>query len=456
MSLSSAFDHARQTTLYSFIIITHNEEDRIESVIKHVQSAAAGFSFEIIVADGASSDRTVEILQGLEVTLVQSDPGRGVQLRRGVRHAKGDVLIFLHGDTLFPRNGLQVIDTNFHTGVRAATLRMRFDDHGPLLQLYRWFTRFDSVLTSFGDQCIIVARDIYEKTGGFPAWQLFEDVEFLRRLRREVRIRSLPAEVITSSRRFRNRGVVKQQLQNLSMMVGFYLGLDHHRLKLKYAGERLSTRSALAIFTDNPRPNRHKTSLAAAMGEEKAASFYGLCSEHTFSTARQLDGISTFVFPAAEEVEQINQRVGDDFNIQAQCGNDLGQRIYGAAKYLRSANYNRIIIIGTDIPDISASIISHAVEVLENKDFVLGPSRDGGYYLIGLKEINLVLFEEIDWSTNRVLTQTIDKINQMGCSYELLEQLTDIDFLEDLNYWFKMDKTKSHPISMWLHQENIF
>ncbi|MEO6049305.1 MAG: glycosyl transferase family 2, partial [Candidatus Kapaibacterium sp.] len=129
-----------------------------------------------------------------------------------------------------------IADPSFTVG----TLRLRLAGHHPLYGIYSWFTRFDSIWTSFGDQGIVIRRGFYDRIGGFPEWPLLEDVQLLREARRVARIHSLPGEIITSARRFERVGIARQQLRNGGIILRYLLGASPESLARVYADEPAS------------------------------------------------------------------------------------------------------------------------------------------------------------------------------------------------------------------------
>lgn len=218
---------------FSVIIPVLNESLRIENCIKNIR--AVNPNAEIIISDGGSKDSTVEIGQAQNVTVCPSPPGRGTQCNAGARQAKGDILIFQHVDTQLPKAAFAFLRDKFaDENVLAGTFRMRFDEKHWFLDICGFCTRYDSIFTRFGDQCIVVRKNFFEKLGGFPDWPLFEDVEFLRRARRKTRIWSFPLEVTTSARRFTKNGIFRQQLFNSFLLVRYLSGCDVQYLAERY------------------------------------------------------------------------------------------------------------------------------------------------------------------------------------------------------------------------------
>ena len=154
-------------------------------------------------------------------------------------YASSEVLLFLHADTLLPGNAFPVLRSFFRRDdVKVGTFRLSFDTSDWLLKSYAYFSRFDSVFTRFGDQCIVVRSDFFESLRGFPDWPLFEDIDFLRLARSKTRVHSFPMAVTTSARRYLNNGIVRQQLRNALLVVRFLLKNPVADLALRYDDKR--------------------------------------------------------------------------------------------------------------------------------------------------------------------------------------------------------------------------
>jgi len=201
---------------FSVVIPTLNEAAWIGPTVRHLRHLDP--QVEIVVAD-AGSDR----LAGART--VEAPVGRGPQLRTGAAATRGEILLFLHADTQLPAGAFDLLRERFaDPTVEVGTFRLRFDRDHWLLRTYALFTRLDSVLTRFGDQGIAIRRRFYDELGGFPNWPRLEDVHLLRLARRRTRVHSFPAQVTTSSRRFERDGIVRTQLRNAALLIGYLIG----------------------------------------------------------------------------------------------------------------------------------------------------------------------------------------------------------------------------------------
>jgi rSAM/selenodomain-associated transferase 2 len=210
---------------FTVIIPTLNEAKYIQKTIQRIRDLNE--SAQIVIADGESSDETVQICQRSKVEVVFSKCGRGSQCNAGAAKALGDILIFLHADTLLPQNAFQLLTDHFsHDSINIGTFRLAFDSPKTMLRFYCLFTRFDSIFTRFGDQCIVIRKSFFKEIGGFPDWPLFEDVHLLRLARHQTKIISFPSQVITSSRRFMARGIIKTQLLNGFLLLLYFCGVS--------------------------------------------------------------------------------------------------------------------------------------------------------------------------------------------------------------------------------------
>ena len=191
---------------------------------------------EVIVADGGSSDGTADLARPLADRVVSTASGRAMQMNAGAAQARGDVLLFLHADTLLPEDADRLILDGL-----AGSRRVwgRFDvriDGGALLGLIAIMINTRSRLTAIatGDQAIFVTRAAFEAAGGFPAIALMEDVALSARLKRLSRPLALRARVITSPRRWRKHGTLRTMLLMWRLRLEYFLGADPAKLARAY------------------------------------------------------------------------------------------------------------------------------------------------------------------------------------------------------------------------------
>jgi hypothetical protein len=181
----------------------------------------------------------------------------------------------------------------------------------------------------------------------------------------------------------------------------------------------------------NPIRGKTKTRLATTVGEEKAMEVYRDLLDHTSKVACSLEEITRFVF-YSDYIERADMFADKDFRKYVQCNGDLGTRMEYAFSIPFKNEYRKVVIIGTDCIDLNSDIIRNAFESLDKNDFVIGPAKDGGYYLLGMKKWNRWVFKDKPWSTERLYELTTGEMRTKGASIFELEMLSDIDTLEDL------------------------
>lgn len=203
------------------------------------------------------------------------------------------------------------------------------------------------------------------------------------------------------------------------------------------------SRSAIIIFAKQPSAGKVKTRLAKSTGEQFAVSFYRLVTEQLMNELRNFSEFKKYLFFSPESHKNVMRNwFGNGFIYVKQKGTGLGLRMKDAFEIVLSEGNDRIIIVGTDVPDLSSDVILNAFSKLELFDVVIGPCTDGGYYLLGMKQSIPEIFENIKWSTDTVFKSTIKKLDQLNLSYLVLDEFQDIDTEDDLNNWLsKSNKT---------------
>ncbi len=187
--------------------------------------------------------------------------------------------------------------------------------------------------------------------------------------------------------------------------------------------------NALLIFVKNLIDGQVKTRLAATLGNKTAINIYKKLLRHTHSVTQKIDAEKIVFYADFIEEDVWNK---EEFKKEIQQGIDLGNRMKNAFINAFESGYEKVIIIGTDCPEINKTILKNAFMKLNNLDVVIGPATDGGYYLLGMKKLYSCLFQNMKWSTDAVLNDTIDLCNKHQLTYFLLPELTDVDEEKDL------------------------
>ncbi len=189
-----------------------------------------------------------------------------------------------------------------------------------------------------------------------------------------------------------------------------------------------ASKNALIIFTRNPELGKCKTRLAATVGDVAALNIYTFLLQHTVKITAPLI-LDKFVYYS------VKLREGDlwdpaIFKKKLQHGDDLGIRMERAFNEVFNLGYERAIIIGSDMYDMTTADLDKAFEQLSTHDFVLGPAEDGGYYLLGMTKMEAKIFYNKNWGTDTVLRDTLANLKEKKVA--LLEEKNDVDYYEDI------------------------
>jgi rSAM/selenodomain-associated transferase 1 len=206
--------------------------------------------------------------------------------------------------------------------------------------------------------------------------------------------------------------------------------------KINLNSDSPKSKNALIIFTRNPELGKCKTRLAKSIGDVAALNIYKYLLEHTATISQDVNA-DKFVFYSENIIK--NDFWNDDvFNKKLQIGSDLGERMENAFKNMFQSHYEKVIIIGSDLLDLKTEYIETAFQLLQKNDFVIGPAKDGGYYLLGMKNLVPTLFKNKNWGTSTVLNDTLKDIQ--NSTFVLLKSLNDIDVFDDITSYQQLKK----------------
>lgn len=186
--------------------------------------------------------------------------------------------------------------------------------------------------------------------------------------------------------------------------------------------------SALLIFIKNIEKGKVKTRLAATVGDDRALEIYKALLGHTRKIATAIE-VERYLF-YSQFIEKEDAWSEDDFQKLVQINGGLGEKMAAGFQHAFQ-KHEKVVIVGSDCASLTKEIVADAFKILDDKDFVIGPAIDGGYYLIGMRQFSPEVFQDIEWSTEAVFPDTIKQIEGLGKTYGLLPELSDIDFEED-------------------------
>ena len=238
--------------MLSVVIPTLNEAGALPRTLDSVAQAAIGAkAFEVIVADAGSRDATVEVARARGCLVVDSlRAQRAAQMNAGAACAHGEILLFLHADTLLPPGALALVSAACEQpGVVGGGFARRYDSPSRWLRFTCWLAGWRNRWFGWhlGDQAIFVRRPVFEWLGGFRDFDVFEDVDFSRRLAGAGRLVTLKSPVFSSARRFIKQGTFRRSLADACLMGRYGLGASPHRLKKAHVEPALPSLPRLPI-----------------------------------------------------------------------------------------------------------------------------------------------------------------------------------------------------------------
>ncbi|MHC4779189.1 MAG: TIGR04283 family arsenosugar biosynthesis glycosyltransferase [Planctomycetota bacterium] len=433
----------RKGKVISVVIPALNEESSIAKVIGAVPS----WVDEVVVVDNGSTDSTVATARAAGAKVVhESRRGYGSACLRGVANLRDpDVVVFLDGDfsddptemdalvdPVAEGRADMVIGSRTRGEREAGALtpqaifgnwlsctlirllwRVRFTDLGPFRAIRRRsLEALDMVDPDFG---WTVEMQIKASRAGMKIMEV--PVAY----RRRIGVSKISGTL---------KGVLGAGWKILSTIFVSWLS------RPLASPASLLVRRRCIVFTRFPRPGETKTRLIPALGPEGAALVHKRLSEDTVRRARGLaEGRRAGLEIRYEGGDplKLGAWLGGDLWFRPQARGDLGDRMDRAFADAFAEGAEKVVIIGTDCPDLSEAMIEEALEALEGADLVLGPARDGGYTLIALGRRRPDLFEGIPWGGSAVLEETLKAAERTGLQVRLLKELDDVDRPEDLH-----------------------
>ncbi|HET6243148.1 MAG: TIGR04283 family arsenosugar biosynthesis glycosyltransferase [Bacteroidetes bacterium] len=221
----------------SIIIPTLNEAANIERLIIHLHKYGGMDLHEIIVSDGGSSDSTLEIASNAGAKAVCSEKqGRALQMNLGSNHSTGDILYFVHADTLPPIEFIAEIQKAILKRKKAGCFRFRYDSDKKLLVINSYFTKFNTIFSGGGDQSLYIQKNVFNELGGFDeSYVIMEDFDLVSRLRKKrFGLHIIPKEILISARKYSNNSYLRVNIANLLVFSLYKMGVKPVKLSGLY------------------------------------------------------------------------------------------------------------------------------------------------------------------------------------------------------------------------------
>ncbi len=220
----------------SVIIPTLNEARYIRRLVDHLFENAASVDLEVIVVDGGSTDDTVSIAQTTPATVVSIEQkGRARQMNFGAGKARGEVLYFVHADTLPPASYFQDIEKSVSSGYALGRYQTRFASNNWLLKMNAFFTRFDWFVCYGGDQTLFIRKDLFDSIGGYRSnMSLMEEYELVERARKQARYQVMPGAALVSARKYDQNSWLQVQQANYRIVQLYKKGCSQEMLVAAY------------------------------------------------------------------------------------------------------------------------------------------------------------------------------------------------------------------------------
>ncbi|PHI19533.1 glycosyltransferase [Lewinellaceae bacterium SD302] len=190
----------------------------------------------------------------------------------------------------------------------------------------------------------------------------------------------------------------------------------------------------LIVLVKNPIAGKTKTRLAASVGHPKALKMYRILMEYTQQQAAGLRDTERLLL-YSDRVTHNDEWPDELYTKGVQEGPGLGERMENAFARAFAEGAERAVIIGSDCPGVTTELLQTALGALRDKDLVIGPALDGGYYLLGMRKSQPTLFRDMNWSTEDVAAETLARARKLGLSIAELVPLSDVDYLEDWEHY---------------------
>jgi rSAM/selenodomain-associated transferase 1 len=386
----------------------------------------------LLSVDGAISKRTLthELGEMLKrVRWVVTPQSRAKQLNFLAKQSPADFFWFLHADSMLEQDSLEKVFQFIHKYPQFIGYgNLRFAQDGPLLCKLNAFganlrSRFFGM--PFEDQSLLIPKSAFHLLGGYLTHLPYGEGHDLiwRAKAAGIGLKPLSTTVTTSARRYKSAGWLKTTCKFIYL--SYKQAIPHFLKNFQY---KAHSELAIAVFVKTPGLSLMKTRLAITIGTQAAETFQILAMAEIKHMLTQCPEFAQYW--AVSEDDGLFFDEWKNLRTLPQGEGDLGDKIHRVYSTLQN-KYGRAIIIGSDTPQITPSHLKEAREALRHVDFVIGPARDGGFWLFGGKTpISLETWQSIRWSHPQTRH---DLLTKLSGSYRQLEILTDVDQVQDIS-----------------------
>lgn len=405
----------------------HNRVDQIYNFFKNFNN------IELIFVS-PQKFTTIEIKNYKFCKFILSKNSRANALNCGVQNASGEYLLFFHSDTKVSAENLQKIFKNCNEKYLYYS-KLKFYGDSIFCHVNAYFANLRSKILKapFGDQMFFINKQLFlKKINHFCENLKYGEDHVLTWQCKEnnIKIKCTNVYVKTSSVKYDNFKWFKT-----TIMHQYYFWLQFFKYLIINIKKKYKYKMVIACFCKMPIPGAVKTRIASTHGEKFAADIYKLflyCINHTLSKTK-----IPYIFAIGQKNYQTNFIIKNVKTMHSGNG-CLGQRLSYVVNFLKQ-KYSIVTIIGSDIPTINSKILKKLNKLHKIYEIVIGPSPDGGFYLISSNIfIQNNIFENVEYSKNSTLTQLIKQLKTQNISYFLIESMEDIDTIEELKNIKKM------------------
>lgn len=443
----------------SLIIPTLNEEESLGFVLENIPE---GYIDEVLVVDGGSTDKTVEIANAFGARVIQEDRrGYGQACSTGSDHASGEILVYLDADGADDPTGIPEIIQPILDNQADMVLGSRLA--GTIVSgAMPWHQNFGNWLSA------LLIRILYrlsitdlspfravrktklhelgmtEMTYGWPTEMIAKAARQKWNII-EIPVNYRPRYGGHSKISGTIRGTVLATYYILSTIIKYAFNAKTQRSKgaekrfqkisasLRLRASALKKESALIIMAKEPKVGSTKTRLCPPLSYEDAARLYEALLRDTIDSTAQLAGIDLAIAITPPESQEYFEKItpSGTLFIPVICS-DIGDCLNQVLNYLLDLGYKKVIALNGDGPSLPRAYIQQAFDLLDEHDLSFGPSEDGGYYLVGMKAKHPGIYENITWSTATVLEQSLAKAQALNLSVGLTPPWYDVDTAEEI------------------------